>query len=99
MNGTYRLLLIFKKTHSVLNDDFILKSHQLDDLFGYPWPNDLQIDLAHIHLTFRTTVRLLSDKLIVLYALSCRILPEILSISRALPPCRKTGDLGQHSCL
>lgn len=63
IRGAYRLLFIFEKAHSVLYDDFILESNQLDDFLGYPWPNDLQVDLTHINLIRKALDQTISKKL------------------------------------
>jgi hypothetical protein len=37
-----------KTTHSILDNDLILKPQQLCDLLGHPAPHDGNVDLAHV---------------------------------------------------
>lgn len=46
----HRLGFIFKESHGVLDEDFVLETDELHDLFGDPRSNDLQVDLTHIYL-------------------------------------------------
>src|SRR5260221_6124206 len=46
----HRLGLIFKESHGVLDEDLVLETDELDDLFSDPRSNDLQVDLTHIYL-------------------------------------------------
>lgn len=41
---------IFKESHGVLDENFVLETDELHDLFGDPRPNDLQVDLTHVYL-------------------------------------------------
>ena len=42
--------LVFEETHCVLDDDLVLEADELDDLFGDPRTDDLDVDLAHVDL-------------------------------------------------
>jgi hypothetical protein len=46
----HRLGFIFKESHGVLDEDLVLETDELDDLFSDPRSNDLQVDLTHIYL-------------------------------------------------
>jgi hypothetical protein len=46
----HRLGFIFKESHGVLDENFVLETDELHDLFGDPRPNDLQVDLTHVYL-------------------------------------------------
>ena len=46
----HRLGFIFKESHGVLDEDFVLETDELHDLFGDPRSNDLQVDLTHVYL-------------------------------------------------
>jgi hypothetical protein len=46
----HRLRFILKESHGVLDEDLVLETDELHDLFSNPRSNDLQVDLTHIYL-------------------------------------------------
>ena len=46
----HRLGRVLEETHGVLDKNFVLETDELDDFFGDPRSNDLQVYLAHVYL-------------------------------------------------
>lgn len=54
---THWLWVILEETHGIFNDHFILETNECHNLLRYPWPDDVQVDFADIHLSLSVSFR------------------------------------------
>ncbi len=54
---SYRLRLVFEKTHCILYDEVVIQTEEFYDFFSDPRSDDLQVDFAHVYLREKNMMR------------------------------------------